>query len=330
MASKFFTKAVSTQARFKAALYSKQGRGKTLTALLWAEGLAARDGKRIAYIDTELGTDFYVMDIPERTVHPKAFDIDRMVTRSIMETVEAVESIDPDEHSVVVIDSITHLWDAAMAAYGGVRMSNGGIPIQAWTDIKRPYKKLMSLFLDGNFHAILCGREGVVMEKDEEGQSEVVGTKIKAEGDTGYDPHILVRMLHETDGAGHNNVVSAFFEKDRSGILAGKTIKWPNYSTIEPIVNYLHGNTQAGLGTSESNAEKDTAAIEAQAQRSANEQQALFEQIRGAIINARTVDELKSAWDLTKGKKTKLGPGLFDQLESAKDGRKAEVLKGVA
>lgn len=330
MASKFFTKAVSTQARFKAALYSKQGRGKTLTALLWAEGLALRENKRIAYIDTELGTDFYVMDIPERKVHPTAFDIDRMVTRSIMETVEAVESIDPEEHGVVVIDSITHLWDAAMAAYGGSKNSNGSIPIQAWGDIKRPYKRLMSLFLDGNFHAILCGREGVIMEKDEDGSSEVVGTKIKAEGDTGYDPHILVRMLHETDGAGHNNVVSAFFEKDRSGILAGKTLQWPDYKTIEPIVNYLHGNTQAGLGTSESNAEKDSAAIEAQTQRNSNEQQALFEQIRTAIINAQNVDALKAAWDLTKGKKTKLGPDFFAQLENTKEARKMEVLKVVA
>lgn len=327
-ANKFFTKAVSTQARFKAALYSKQGRGKTLTALLWAEGLAARDGKRIAYIDTELGTDFYVMDIPERTVHPKAFDIDRMVTRSIMETIEAVESIDPEEHGVVVIDSITHLWDAAMAAFNGKRMSNGGIPIQSWGDIKKPYKKLMSMFLDGNFHAILCGREGVIMEKDDEGDTEVVGTKIKAEGETGYDPHILVRMIHETDGHGHNNVVSAFFEKDRSGILAGKTVHWPNYKTIEPIVNYLHGSTQTKLGTNESNAEKDSAAIDAQSQRSQNEQNALFEQIRTAIINSKSVDELKAAWDLTKTKKTKLGPDFFAQLEASKEGRKIEVLRG--
>src|SRR5262245_43938756 len=126
MSTKFFTKATSVQAYFKAALYSKQGRGKTLTSLLWAEGLAARDRKRIAYIDTELGTDFYTKDIPERKVHPKAFDFDRLVTRSIMETVDAIESLDTNEHSVVVIDSITHLWEAAQAAYTGSRMSNGG------------------------------------------------------------------------------------------------------------------------------------------------------------------------------------------------------------
>jgi len=153
-----FSKAKSEQAFFKVALYGKTGSGKTLTSLLWAEGLAAKEGKRIAYIDTERGTEFYAMDIPERKCHPAAFDFDRLITRSLMDTIEAVEAIDPNEHGVLVIDSITHLWEAARNAYTGKKMANGGIPINAWNDIKRPYKKLMSLFLDGNFHALICGR----------------------------------------------------------------------------------------------------------------------------------------------------------------------------
>ena len=87
-----FVKAKSEQAFFKVALYGKTGSGKTLTSLLWAEGLAAREGKRVAFIDTERGSEFYSIDIPERTVHPKAFDFDRLITRSLMETLEAVES----------------------------------------------------------------------------------------------------------------------------------------------------------------------------------------------------------------------------------------------
>jgi KaiC/GvpD/RAD55 family RecA-like ATPase len=108
-----FVKAKSEQAYFKAAKYGKPGSGKTFTALLWAEGLAAREGKRIAYIDTERGSEFYAMDIPERAVHPKAFDFDRLITRSLMETIEAVESLDTKIYGVLVIDSITHLWEAA-------------------------------------------------------------------------------------------------------------------------------------------------------------------------------------------------------------------------
>ncbi len=88
-----FVKAKSEQAYFKVAPYGKTGSGKTLTSLLWAEGLAAREGKRVAFIDTERGSEFYSIDIPERTVHPKAFDFDRLIMRSLMETLEAFEEI---------------------------------------------------------------------------------------------------------------------------------------------------------------------------------------------------------------------------------------------
>jgi hypothetical protein len=74
---------------------------------------------------------------------------------------------------VLVIDSITHLWEAARATYNGKLLPNGGIPIQAWQQIKKPYKRLMSIFLDGSFDAILSGREGVVMEQDEDGEMRV-------------------------------------------------------------------------------------------------------------------------------------------------------------
>lgn len=324
MASKF-TKAKSEQAYLKLALYGKAGSGKTLTSLLLAEGLALRDKKRVAFVDTERGSEFYAIDIPERKVHPKAFDFDRLFTKSIMDTLEAVESIDPKEHSVVVIDSITHLWEAARAAYTGKLMSNGGIPIQAWSSIKKPYKKLMSILLDGNFHAIICGREGVVMEEDAEGEPHVTGTKMKAEGETPHEPHILGRMRPErTEEGGY--IVKVFFEKDRSGILTGKTINWPNYTTIEPVVGYMSGTQQGKMGTEEETAEKDAAAIETQTQKAAKERETLFLQIRTALQNARTLDELKSAWDLTKGKKGKLGD-MYDQLDITKEGRKTEMMQ---
>lgn len=320
-----FTKAKSQQAFFKVGLYGKTGTGKTFTSLLWAEGLAAREKKRIAYIDTERGTEFYAMDIPERKVHPLAFDFDRLITRSLMDTVEAIESLDPNQYGVVVIDSITHLWEATMAAYQGKKMSNGGIPVQAWGTIKKPYKKLMNLFLDGNFHAILCGREGVVMENNEEGEMEVVGTKMKAEGETPHEPHILGRMRPGRNADG-GYVIKAFFEKDRSGILTGREIEWPNYATIEPIVAHLSGTVQGKLGNPDEVGEHDAAKQEQEVAKVQSERQGLYEQIRTAVVSSATAEALKSAWSLTTGKKGKLGEELYGQLVTAKDTRKSELL----
>lgn len=295
-----------------------------------AEGLASRDGKRVAYIDTERGTEFYALRIPERKVHPEAFDFDRLVTRSLMETLEAVETLDPAVHSVVVIDSVTHLWEAAKATYTGKMTSKGGIPVQAWGQLKKPYKKLMSLLLDGNYHAIICGREGVVMEDDEEGELKVVGAKMKAEGETPHEPHVLGRMQTRFDESG-GHIIRVFFEKDRSGILTGKTIEWPNYATIAPLVEYLSGSkTQGKVGTEDEAAERDIAARDELQRRAEVERQLLFEQIRAAVSSATTADALRAAWSLTSGKKTKLGDGLFEQLSTLKDARKVELLDKVA
>lgn len=321
-----FEKATSQQAKFKAGLYGKQGSGKTLTSLLIAEGLARRESKRIAYIDTERGTEFYAMRIPEREFHPEAFDFDRIVTRSITETLEAVLELDPTVHGVLVIDSITHLWEAAREAYNGKRMSNGGIPIQAWAQIKKPYKRLMAEFLDGNFHAILCGREGVEMENDEEGEAQVVGSKMKAEGETAYEPHILIRMRPEKK-MNEAPVIQAFFEKDRSGILTGRTISHPNYGTIEPIVRYLSGDVQGKVGSLTDAAERDADAMDKEREKASSDRKSLGEVIRQAIVQSMSVDGLRNAWDLTKGKKTKLGGELYDQLETLKDTRKRELME---
>jgi hypothetical protein len=317
-------KAEPKQAKVKIGIYGKSGSGKTFTSLLLAEGLAKREGKRIAFVDSERGTDYYSMDIAERTIHPKAFDFDRIVTRSMMEALEVASELDTSVYGVLVIDSITHFWEAAREAYMGKKGPSGQIPIQAWAEIKKPYKKLMAAFLDKDVHAILCGREGLQMEKDEDGDMEIVGTKMKAEGETAYEPHMLARFAPRRDAEG-GYIISAFWEKDRSGILTGRTTDWPNYQTIEPITNYLSG-TQGTIGSIEESAEKDAAAIEAEGEKALVERDVLSTTIRTALESARSFAELKSAWSLTAGKKTKLGDR-YDQLETIHGARKAEILK---
>lgn len=319
-----FKKAKAGQARLKMGLYGAQGTGKTFTALLFAEWLAKREDKRIAFVDTERGTDFYAMQIAERNVHPEAFDFDAVYTRSISETVEAVRGIDPNVHGVLIIDSITHLWEAAKAAYTGKKTSKGGIPVQAWGEIKKPYKELMSLFLDGDFHAIVCGREGVMMEEDDSGETVVVGKKMKSEGETPYEPHILLRF-HPARSDDGGYITQFFCEKDRSGILTAKTVRWPTPAVIEPIYRYL-GGSQAKLGTPEDAAARDAAAAEQAEQQKEAQRSALCNKIRTAILTSTTLDALAAAWELTSGKKGALGDTYYE-LVAIKDGRKAELLK---
>src|SRR5262249_523484 len=98
-----FAKAQPQQARLKVSIYGPAGSGKTFTTLLMAEGLAKVREKRIAYVDTERGTDFYAQRIDSRRIHPAAFDFDALYTKSIAEVTSAVKSLDPKTHGVVVL-----------------------------------------------------------------------------------------------------------------------------------------------------------------------------------------------------------------------------------
>src|SRR5262249_14873999 len=138
-----FQKPTPLKAALKMGLYGPAGSGKTFTALLIAEGLAQQSGKRVACCDTEHGTDFYAQDVPPRTLHPGAFDFDVLHTKSITEVLAAVRGLDLNSYGVLVVDSISHLWDSCKNAFTGRLTRIGTIPLQAWGTIKKPYKELM-------------------------------------------------------------------------------------------------------------------------------------------------------------------------------------------
>jgi pantothenate kinase-related protein Tda10 len=63
-----FQKAKAEQAALKIGIYGPPGSGKTFTSLLMAEGLAQATKRRVAYVDTEHGTDFYCKAVPMRCI----------------------------------------------------------------------------------------------------------------------------------------------------------------------------------------------------------------------------------------------------------------------
>ena len=72
--------------------------------------------------------------------------------------------------------------------------------MHAWGKIKKPYKDLMAFLLSSPFHVFILGREGNSFDKNEEtGEMEQTGKKMKAEGETAHEPHILIQMISERD-----------------------------------------------------------------------------------------------------------------------------------
>lgn len=264
-----FKKAEPKQASLKVSMYGPPGAGKTFTTLLMAEGLAAHDGKRIAYVDTERGTDFYTQNVKERNVHPDAFDFDAIYTRSLAEILQAVKSLDPKDYGVVVLDSISHIWESAIDSYPGERVGKDKdkIPMHAWGAIKRPYKELISHLIGSPFHVFILGRQKNVFEDDGAGSVRSAGVAMRAEGETAYEPHICLRMEERKDSKDSTrSAVIMYVEKDRTGILAGRKFPNPDFSTIEPLLALL-GDEQASAEDEDERRARDAELHEAQAEK---------------------------------------------------------------
>lgn len=234
-----FTKPTTKKLALKLALYGPAGSGKTFTSLLLAEGLSA--GKKVALVDTEAGSAFYAQTVPAREHHPQAFDFEVLSTRSVTEVLAAISTLEPAEYGVLVIDSITHLWDRCLDIPASQRTRQGTIPFPMWAAIKKPYRALMDELLRSPLHVLICGRQAVDYGVDETtGAVTSRGYRLRAEGETGYEPDVLLRLEQRRVKGNPRAVPTAVVEKDRTGVLAGRTIAWPNFENIaQPLLGLL-------------------------------------------------------------------------------------------
>ena len=294
-----FQKPKDETAYLSMAIYGRAGCGKTFTALLIAEGLAA--DKKVALVDTERGSSFYSKAVPARPVHPGAFDFDVLHTRSITDVIEAVEGLSPKKYATVIIDSVTHLWTACIEAYSGKTAEGGQIPFHAWGKIKAPWKRLVNACLNADMHVIFCGREGTEFGKDDDtGELVALGPKMKAEGELAFEPNVLLRLERPRAKPGSISPIVVVVEKDRSGLLAGKTITIPGdvdsdgtYAQLgRPLLELLTGKKQGKVQTTQEAAVKDSEAL-SEAEISRIEQsEVLLTQFRAKLDLAVLPDQL--------------------------------------
>lgn len=294
-------KAVPQAAPFKATLYGDFGTGKTTFAMMLAEGLAARRKGRIAFFDTEFGTKYLASPSPARKVHPEAFDFDRMLTRSLADISAEVAAMDPSVHTCIVIDSITHCWEAAREAWEAANPSKD-IALRDWGPIKRPYKNLIKSLMDGPQDVILVGREKSIFEEGEDGKLKNAGVGLRADRDTQFEPDFCFQMF-SLGKRGEETVPALFVEKDRSSILHGRTFPDPRFKTIEPVLSVLGTHALKMEDDEEERTSKDAELLLVDAEKAKAKEgksAGILSDMQGKIMGATTLDALRVTADEIK------------------------------
>ena len=257
-----FKPAETTSAFLKMGFMGFAGSGKTYTASSTAVGLICHmrelslpaANKPLFFLDTEKGSDWVARKIKEAGV-----ELYTAKTRAFADLVAAVDEAERNA-SILLVDSITHFWVELCQAYctkkaRDLRLASYRLQFQDWAFLKAEWRKFTDRFVNSSLHIILCGRAGYEYDYFEDDnkkkQLEKTDIKMKAEGEMGYEPDLLVLMERDTDV--HTKEVShvATVMKDRSTELDGKKFVNPGFADFLAHVRLLNlGGRQLGIDTS--------------------------------------------------------------------------------
>ncbi|CAB4151402.1 Fer4_NifH domain containing protein [uncultured Caudovirales phage] len=250
--------ATNQTAYLKAGILGFQGSGKTFTATRLASGLAHQTKKKrpkVAFFDTEKGSDFFVKYFESENIQ---FDVAK--SRTFIDLIAFMREVEDGGYDVVIIDSISHVWNDLRNSYEKRLRRSNGLLFQDWGKVKGEWQQFTDLFINGKTHTIVLGRAGYEydMSEDESGKKELLktGTKMKAEGEFGYESDLLLEMerVKNQNKKGWSN--RCYVLKDRTDTMNGKVIDMPKYSDFKSVVATLNiGGEHFGIdGTKDSQA----------------------------------------------------------------------------
>lgn len=242
-----FKKLENTRPFIKMAFQGFAGDGKTFTAVQCAIGLHKQIGskKPIAIFDTEKASKALVGVFADAGIECVVDD----EHRSLKALNEAIAWCENGGSDILVIDSITHVWEEFLQAYK-TQKRRDRLEFQDWGIIKPQWKNQFSTpFVKAQVHIFFTGRAGYEYEseKNDQGKREIVksGIKMKAETETAFEPDILVLMEKEQDILGEVKRVfrNATVLKDRTTKIDGKTFANPTYKDFKPAFDVLLSGT---------------------------------------------------------------------------------------
>lgn len=223
-----FKKAKKSAAKLRLGLAGISGGGKTYTALAIAKGL----GGKVALIDTENASASKYAD---------EFDFDtlNLTDHSPASYVKAIKAAEAAGYDVIIIDSLTHAWEAAKdmasAAEARSKSKNG---FAAWKDVTPEYKKVQAALVESRANVIGTYRvkdEYVLEEVNGKKVPKKVGMAIEAGKQQEYEFDIVLNM---EDGG------KAIVSKTRYKAINGKVFNQPGVELGKELAAWLSDGTQ--------------------------------------------------------------------------------------
>lgn len=255
----FFSDLQNVRPYLKIAAQGAAGSGKTRTLTEIAIGLYKRIGstKPITFFDSETASKFIIPILAKhgiRAVVKYSRSLEDL--EATMQLVQSGGQNGEPFSDILIVDSITHVYDNYLDQYKQ-KKKRDFFEFQDWGVLKPEWKKRFSEpLVAAKCHILFTGREGYTYEDvetnriGEDGkkkkQKVQSGYKMKAEGETAYEPDILFRMEADEELIGDKPKVVRVCTviKDRADIIDGKQCIDPTYSFFEPVVEFV----LAGVG----------------------------------------------------------------------------------
>jgi hypothetical protein len=239
----FFSSLENTKPFFKAAFEGFAGSGKTFTAALIVVGLHKhiKSSKPVVIFDTERASKFL------KPLFEKAkIQVLIRESRSLADLKIAMKYCEDGTSDILFIDSLTHVYENFLEAYKE-KVNRKQLQFQDWGIIKPTWKREFSdPFVNGRYHSIFTGRaafeyDNEINEETKKREIFKSGIKMKVEGETAYEPDILVLMerfekvLEEKKQVWREGTVL----KDRSTLIDGKTFRNPSFTDFKPVISAI-------------------------------------------------------------------------------------------
>lgn len=238
--------ATNQTAFLKTGFLGFEGSGKTRTAVELAVGLTKLvGGKKIAFFDTEKGSDFHI----ER-MKTEGLELFVVKSKSFKDLCDTIREAEREGYSYLIIDSITHVWRELVSSYLRTQTKRKNLVMRDWGILKEDWAQFTDLYVNSKLHISMLGRAGYEydMDEDEDGKQEIrkSGTKMKVETETGYEPDLLIEMEKvrvsevKRDKKAKGFVNRATILKDRTDTMNGKSFDFPKFETFAPVIKFLN------------------------------------------------------------------------------------------